>query len=152
MSGIWDTIWIPNYHLNTGYLNTGLVKVCYSDVIVIKMFVIQIPTVPFLGFSQHFKLCLNSATPFFWKLFPNKFKTFIVRANIHIKKTCCNITFGLLFEKTRICSTGLETGCKPVLLLLNSLYQLNFFKQPNPTCIQLDLLNDPSYFQLDLLK
>ena len=31
---------IPNYHLNTGHLNTGQVKLCYSDVSVI-----QIPTV-----------------------------------------------------------------------------------------------------------
>ena len=35
---------IPNYHLNTGHLNTRLVKVRYSDASVIQMFVIQIPT------------------------------------------------------------------------------------------------------------
>ena len=39
-TGIWMVDWIPNYHLNTGQ-----VKVCYSDVFVIQMFVIQIPTV-----------------------------------------------------------------------------------------------------------
>ena len=38
-------VWIPNYHLNTGHLNTGKVKVRYSDVSVIQMFVIQIPIV-----------------------------------------------------------------------------------------------------------
>ena len=37
---IWMVVWIPNYHLNTEHLNTGQVKVCYSDVSVIK-----IPTV-----------------------------------------------------------------------------------------------------------
>ena len=38
-------VWILNYHLKTGHLNTGQVKVCYSDVSCIQMFVIQIPTV-----------------------------------------------------------------------------------------------------------
>ena len=38
-------VWILNYHLNTGHLNTGQVKVCYSDVSVI-----QIPTV--VGYSN----------------------------------------------------------------------------------------------------
>ena len=31
-TGIQMVVWIPNYHLNTGHLNTGQVKVHYSDV------------------------------------------------------------------------------------------------------------------------
>ena len=36
---------IPDYHMKYGHLNTGQVKVCYSDFSVIQMLVIQIPTV-----------------------------------------------------------------------------------------------------------
>ena len=45
LTGIQMVVWIPNYHLNTGHLNTGQVKVCYSDVSAIQVFVSQIPTV-----------------------------------------------------------------------------------------------------------
>ena len=44
-TGIQMVVWIRNYHLNTWHLNNGQVKVRYSDVSIIKMFVIQIPTV-----------------------------------------------------------------------------------------------------------
>ena len=48
-TGIQMVVWIPNYHLNTRHLNTGQVKVRYSDVSVI-----QIPTIFSIQFSiQH---------------------------------------------------------------------------------------------------
>ena len=34
-----------DHQLYTGHLNNGLVKVCYSDVSILQMFVFQIPTV-----------------------------------------------------------------------------------------------------------
>ena len=47
-SGIQTTILIQDQYgnsgPNTGHLKTGQVKVCYSDVSVIQMFFIQIPT------------------------------------------------------------------------------------------------------------
>ena len=46
-----------NTHLNTGHLNTGQVKVHYSDVSAIQMFVIQIPTVLFINYlSNNFRM------------------------------------------------------------------------------------------------
>ena len=44
-TGIKMMVWIPNYHLNAGHLNTIHVTLRYSDVSVIQMFVIQIHTV-----------------------------------------------------------------------------------------------------------
>ena len=40
-----NLVWYSDHHFNTGHLNNEQVKVCYSDVSVIQIFVIQIPTV-----------------------------------------------------------------------------------------------------------
>ena len=44
-----------DHHLNTGHLNREQVKVRYSDVSIIQVFVIQIPTVQ--GMLQFFNFC-----------------------------------------------------------------------------------------------
>ena len=58
-------VWIPNYHLNTGHLNTRQVKVRYSDVSVIQMFVIQIPTVNNKYWKTQFQIHLDFGRPLF---------------------------------------------------------------------------------------
>ena len=46
-TGIQMVVWKPNYHLYTWHLNAGQVKVHYSDVSIIQMF-IQIPCILFV--------------------------------------------------------------------------------------------------------